>query len=163
MKKLYIDFDGVILDTIKITYEKLEKLNLGTPEEVKDFYINLDWDILLKQTNQINDSINCIKKIINSNLFDVKILTHIVSYNEGVGKIKYIKELIPHLEVIIVPKEINKCDMVNCKDAILIDDYSYNLDLWLEKGGIPVKFSDNNRDSNYLKITKLDQIIDLFK
>ncbi len=47
MKKLYIDFDGVILDTINVTYKMIENLGLGTPEEVKDFYYNLDWDHLI--------------------------------------------------------------------------------------------------------------------
>ena len=163
MKKLYIDFDGVILDTIKVTYEMIEKLGLGTPEEVSEFYYNLDWNHLIKQTPEINDSINCIRKIMNSNLFDVKVLTHIISYNEGLGKIEYLKSKIPELEVILVPKQINKADMVNPKDAILVDDFLGNLDLWHDKGGISVKFSDGNKKSKYRTITKLDQIIDLFK
>ncbi len=163
MKKLYIDFDGVILDTIKVTYEMIEKLGLGTPEEVKEFYYNLDWNHLIKQTPEINDSINCIRKIMNSNLFDVKVLTHIISYNEGLGKIEYLKSKIPELEVILVPKQINKADMVNPKDAILVDDFLGNLDLWHDKGGISVKFSDGNKKSKYRTVTKLDQIIDLFK
>ena len=163
MKKLYIDFDGVILDTIKVTYEMIEKLGLGTPEEVKEFYYNLDWNHLIKQTPEINDSINCIRKIMNSNLFDVKVLTHIISYNEGLGKIEYLKSKIPELEVILVPKQINKADMVNPKDAILVDDLLGNLDLWHDKGGISVKFSDGNKKSKYRTVTKLDQIIDLFK
>ena len=163
MKKLYIDFDGVILDTIKVTYEMIEKLGLGTPEEVKEFYYNLDWNHLIKQTPEINDSINCIRKIMNSNLFDVKVLTHIISYNEGLGKIEYLKSKIPELEVILVPKQINKVDMVNHKDAILVDDFLGNLDLWHDKGGISVKFSDGNKKSKYRTVTKLDQIIDLFK
>lgn len=163
MKKLYIDFDGVILDTIKVTYEMIEKLGLGTPEEVKEFYYNLDWNHLIKQTPEINDSINCIRKIMNSNLFDVKVLTHIISYNEGLGKIEYLKSKITELEVILVPKQINKADMVNPKDAILVDDFLGNLDLWHDKGGISVKFSDGNKKSKYRTVTKLDQIIDLFK
>lgn len=161
MKKLYIDFDGVILDTIKVTYKMIENLGLGTEEEVRDFYYNLDWDHLIEQTPEINDSISCIKKIIKSNLFDVKILTHIISYNEGLGKIKYLKSKIPELEVILVPKQINKADMVNPKDSILIDDFLGNLDLWHKNGGIAIKFSDGNKKSKYITITKLDQILDM--
>ena len=33
MKKLYIDFDGVILDTIPIIYKRLEKENIDVTEE----------------------------------------------------------------------------------------------------------------------------------
>lgn len=162
MKKLYIDFDGVILDTIRVTYSMLENLNISPKdEEAIDFYYNLDWDHLIEQTSEINDSINCIKKIIKTNLFDVKVLTHIISYNEGLGKIRYIKSKIPELEVILVPKQINKADMVNPKNAILIDDFLGNLDLWHKKGGIAVKFSDGNKKSKYITITKLDQILDI--
>ena len=53
--------------------------------------------------------------------------------------------------------------MVNPKDAILVDDFLGNLDLWHDKGGISVKFSDGNKKSKYRTVTKLDQIIDLFK
>ena len=161
MKKLYIDFDGVILDTIKVTYKMIENLGLGTEEEVKDFYYNLNWDHLIKQTPEINDSISCIKKIVNTNIFEVNILTHIHSYNEGVGKIEYIKKKLNNVGVILIPKEINKCDIVNPKDAILIDDFLGNLDLWHKKGGIAVKFSDGNKKSKYITITKLDQILDI--
>ena len=42
MKKLYIDFDGVILDTIRVTYDMIANLKLGTDEEIRDFYYNLD-------------------------------------------------------------------------------------------------------------------------
>ena len=121
MKKLYLDFDGVILDTIKITYDMITKLGLGTDEEIKDFYYNLDWNHIIKQTPEINDSISCIKKIIDTNKFEVNVLTHIHSYNEGVGKIEYINKKLKNVGVILVPKEINKCDIVNCKDAILVD------------------------------------------
>ena len=162
MKKLYIDFDGVILDTIKVTYSMLKKLDISPKdEEALDFYYNLDWDHIIKQTPEINDSINCIKKIIESNLFEVKVLTHIISYNEGLGKIRYLKSRVPELEVILVPKEINKCDIVNPKDAILIDDFLGNLDLWHKHGGIAVKFSDNGKKSKYITITKLNQILDI--
>lgn len=162
MKKLYLDFDGVILDTIKVTYDMIAKLGLGTAEEIKDFYYNLDWDHIIKQTPEINDSISCIKKILATNKFEISVLTHIHSYNEGVGKIDYINKKLKNVGVIIVPKEINKCDIVNPKDSILIDDYLGNLDLWNNKGGIAIKFSDSNKKCKYPSITKLDQIIDMF-
>ena len=49
MKNLYIDFDGVIMDTINMTYkmmddENIDKSNRG---EVKKFYENIDWKKLL--------------------------------------------------------------------------------------------------------------------
>ena len=53
MKNLYIDFDGVIMDTINMTYkmmddENIDKSNRG---EVKKFYENIDWKKLLSEAN----------------------------------------------------------------------------------------------------------------
>ena len=41
MKRLYIDFDGVILDTITILYEEAKRQNVD--KNNADFYINFDY------------------------------------------------------------------------------------------------------------------------
>ena len=63
MIQLYIDFDGVILDTITKTYKVMEEENIDikNEEQVMEFYRNLDWGKLILETPQINDSINEIK------------------------------------------------------------------------------------------------------
>lgn len=45
MKNLYIDFDGVICNTIEITYKMLDDLNIDTKDSDKviNFYKNLNW------------------------------------------------------------------------------------------------------------------------
>ena len=160
--KLYIDFDGVILDTIKITYQMIEDKNLQTQEEIINFFKSINWKELLKISPIINDSINCIKKIIESEKFDVTILTHVNSDHEKEEKIKFIKKEIPNIKIIACPKRINKCDFVNPINAILIDDYIGNLEKWQAKGGISIKFSDKNKENpNFITITKLDQILDI--
>ena len=160
--KLYLDFDGVIMDTIRLTYKMLDEKNLQTQDEIRAFFRNIDWNNLLQVAPVLNDSINCIKKIIISGKFDVTILTHVNSKQEGIEKINFIEERIKGLEVIPCPKEIEKCDYVNPLDCILVDDYSNNLKLWQEKGGIAIKFSDNNKQSDdFVTITKLDQILNI--
>lgn len=160
--KLYIDFDGVILDTIKVTYQMIEDRNLQTEEEIRNFYISINWNELLKISPVINDSINCIKKIIESERFDVTILTHVNSNHEIEEKISFIKKEIPDIKIITCPKRIDKCDFVNPINSILIDDYIENLKKWQAKGGISIKFSDKNKEnSNFIIITKLDQVLDI--
>ena len=46
MKNLYIDFDGVICNTIEITYKMMEDegIDLKDSKRVQEFYKNLDWD-----------------------------------------------------------------------------------------------------------------------
>ena len=44
MIKLYIDFDGVILDTINVTFRRLEELNITEEKDIQDFYRSIDWN-----------------------------------------------------------------------------------------------------------------------
>lgn len=159
MKKLYLYCDGVILDTINPVYEEIiangKELN---EENVINYYQNIDWYEFILRVGDINNAIEKIKKIIASGEYDVKILTHVHSEKESKGKIKYFREVLPEIEIITVPKSIKKADFVDAKDAILVDDYTPNLDYWYEKGGIPIKFSSKNKRSKYSKITDLEEL-----
>ncbi|MDD3392137.1 MAG: hypothetical protein PHE54_01120 [Bacilli bacterium] len=161
MKNLYIDFDGVILDTIDVTYKMINELNIVDNAEKEIFYKNLDWNHLLKVTPEINDSINCIKKIIESNKFYVSILTHVNSLEEVVEKVKYIRKYFKDITIIPVPKAISKTKMIHTEGSILIDDYSHNLREWEAEGGIGVRFSPKLNGKGFKVIDKLDQILDI--
>ncbi|NLL44602.1 MAG: hypothetical protein GX247_02910 [Mollicutes bacterium] len=163
MRNLYIDFDGVILDTINTTYKMLAELGIDHKDEekTKEFYASLDWKKVLEETPIINDGINCIHKILESNKFNVAILTHVNSLDEAVQKVKYIRKYLEDITVIPVPKAISKTKMVRSKDAILIDDYSGNLREWESEGGIGVRFSLKLNGKGFRVIDKLDQILDM--
>ena len=92
MRNLYIDFDGVIMDTINVTYDMIKELGLKDEDEVSKFYKDLDWKYLLSVTGDINDGIQMIQKIIDSNKFNVAILTHVYSLEEAVEKVKFIRK-----------------------------------------------------------------------
>ena len=143
MKNLYIDFDGVILDTIEVTYKLMDELKIDKKnrEEVEKFYINLDWKNLLSITPEINDSIKCIQNLIEADIFDISILTHVNSLSEIIEKVHFIRKFLPSITIIPVPKAISKTKMVHAEDAILIDDYVSNLNEWQEAGGIGILFS----------------------
>ncbi len=164
MKQLYIDFDGVILDTMAKTYEEFDKLGIDKKDFVKvtEFFRKADWKKLIEETEQINDSINEIKKICASKKFNVYILTHINSTNEMVEKIKYLHKVLPQVTVVSVPKEIPKTEVVNPSAAILIDDFSGNIKEWQKKLGIGIKFVKELEGSDYPEITHLSEVIDMF-
>ncbi len=164
MKQLYIDFDGVILDTMSRSYEELKKENIDikNQEKVMEFFRNLDWKKLIEETDEINDSINEIKKICDSKKFNVYILTHINSTNEMIEKIKYLHKNLPQVTVVSVPKEIPKTEVVNPSAAILIDDYSGNIKEWQKKLGIGIKFVKELEGSDYPEITHLSEVINMF-
>lgn len=164
MKQLYIDFDGVILDTMTKSYDELKKENIDVKdqEKVMEFFRNTDWKKLIDETEQINDSINEIKKICASKKFNVYILTHVNSTNEMIAKIKYLHKNLPQVTVVSVPKEIPKTEVVNPSAAILIDDYSGNIKEWQKKLGIGIKFVKELEGSDYPEITHLSEVIDMF-
>lgn len=162
---LYIDFDGVILDTIPPLYQMVKDHNIAENDEQakRIFFSQVDWENLIRNTPQINDSIECIKKIRKSQKFNIAILTHINSLQEGIAKIIFLEEKLPDITKIIVPKEISKTKMLETKGAILVDDYQGNLDEWASEGGIPIKFSTKvDKVYKYKSISRLDELLDLF-
>ena len=163
MKNLYIDFDGVIMNTIEITYQDMTKKNINqeNQKEVRDYYKNLDWIQLLKKSKVINNSIECIEKIIESEKFEISILTHVNSLHEAVEKIKFIRKYFKDITIIPVPRELSKTEMVHVEDSILIDDYAGNLQEWQEKGGIAIRFSEKMHGKGFIVIDKLDKILDI--
>lgn len=165
MMTLYIDFDGVILDTIPVLNKALidNNVDLTNDLEIREFFSKLDWKKVVETTPQLNDSIECIKRVIKSNRYDeVKVLTHVNSENEIKVKKEYINSYIPNLEVIGVPKTIKKNNFFdNIENSILIDDYAHNLDEWHNAGGISIKFGTTDKESNYPKISRIDQILNI--
>ncbi len=165
MKNLYIDFDGVIMDTINKTYQMMDEENIDKSdnEEVRKFYENIDWKRLLVEAGEINGAIEKVKKLNDSKKFNVSILTHVNSLDEAIEKVKFIRKFYDDITVIPVPKAISKTKMVHTKDAILVDDYTSNLVEWKSEGGIGLKFSIKPKKSDFVVIDDLDKIFELFK
>lgn len=157
--KIYIDFDGVIMNTNKsitklLDVNKVNRTNFG--ETVK-FLTTLNWEEILNESNEINNAFHYLKEI--NNKLDVAILTHVSSEKEIKLKKQIILDNVGNLELIPVPREIDKCNYVDAKDSILIDDYSKNLELWEVSGGVGIKFSNKEHH----KFKSLYNLIDIFK
>lgn len=179
-KNLYIDFDGVILDTIAPMYdliktkdselykrsiEKHDFVNNEDSIKIRDIINGIEWSSFLKITPQINDSIKNINYLIKTNKFNIAILTHVSSYHEMEAKFDFIsKNICGEIDIICVPKRFAKTVATqNCKNAILVDDHSGNLRDWVKEGGISVKFSKEKRDHpEFICISSLDEIATLF-
>lgn len=147
---LYIDFDGVILDTGPLLFYEWEQIpnHRFLPEAEKVKYIErADWKSILKESLVVNDSINILKQMDPTKSF---ILTKIHSYeNEGLAKIEWARENDIKQQVILVPYGSRKCDIVDARGNILVDDSLFNLDEWEASGGSGVFFDidDDNIDS----------------
>lgn len=164
MKNLYVDFDGVICNTIDVTYKMLDKLNIDSKdyERVITFYQNLNWSKVLDESTDINNAIERIQNIIDSGKFNVSILTHVTSVEEIAEKVKYIRKHFKDVPVIGVPKSIPKTEMISAKDSILIDDFVPNLIDWRKAGGLGIRFDLDMDGKGFPVIDKLDEIIEVF-
>ncbi len=163
MRNLYIDFDGVIMDTITTINRIMKELHIDerNPEEVLQFYETLNWKNILAITPEINDGIACIQKILDADIFDIAILTHVNSLDEVIEKVFFLRKYFGNITIIPVPKKISKTKMVHAEDAILVDDYSGNLREWEEAGGIGVRFNLRLNGKGFRVIDRLDQLLEL--
>lgn len=164
MRRLYIDFDGVVMDTIPMLYSALEKSGIDTANqrEIGIFFSTYDFSRIINDDNILNDSLNCINKLIDSNRFEIAFLTHVNSLDEGVVKVNYLRSKFKHITIIMVPKEISKTKVVHSEDAILVDDYSGNLKEWEENGGISIRFSKDLESHGYKVLNRLDELLNMF-
>lgn len=163
MLNLYIDFDGVIMNTIDVSYKIMNEQNvcLDNRDEVEVFYQNLDWKKLLEDSVEINDSFKCIDKILKSEKFNVSILTHVNSLKEVEEKVKIIRKHFRDITIIPVPKSISKTDMLKAEGAVLVDDYVHNLNEWKEAGGYGIRFDLDMDGKGFPVIDRLDVLIDM--
>lgn len=136
MCRIYIDFDGVLVDTPK--YIKQEIKEKGNVEST---FVNIKWDELLFKCSEICENLSYLKGVFKNN--DIKILTHVYSQNEKIEKAKFINDYIGNIDILFVPHNVKKSEYVNPKGNLLIDDYNVNIESWKSNGGIGYLFENN--------------------
>lgn len=163
MQNLYIDFDGVIMNTIEVSYKMIEEQNIdfNDTKKIDQFFKDVDWVELLEKSKPINDAWQCIEKLLNSEKFDISILTHVNSLEEIEEKVKIIRQHFRDITIIPVPKSISKTAMLKTEDAILVDDYVHNLIEWKEAGGLGIRFDLDMDGKGFKVIDRLDSLLDI--
>ena len=162
---VYIDFDGVILDTEEELFREWRKNQSHhlLPESTKIEYIaNTNWDYVLNNSRPINNAITYLNKMDITKTF---ILTKVHSLaNEGSAKVKWCRENGIKQNIILVPYNVKKSDIVNANNNILIDDCIKNLNEWEHEGGKGILFDadDDNFDSWHVPNNKpYQKVLDL--
>ncbi len=169
-KDLYIDCDGVIIDTITTIIMELNKLGYDYQQVKKDnkFMTHyLSHKFLFSQKfpdiPAIDDNINKIIQINKTNIFNsLAILTHVITPEEAKIKIKRFNDELPGIKVITVPKQLSKSSFVPVKNAILVDDYPQNTLDWYTNGGIGINYKEPSPNENILTINDLLELITIF-
>mgnify|MGYP003305699556 FL=1 len=165
MTKIYIDFDGVILDTWEVIFKKYyEEFNTTDIKEdnIKKIMLTIGWNYILENSKEINYSLEKIKRI--SKTHDICILTKINSKQEQDAKTNFLLEN-KIKKMCFVPYTSSKTQYVDPHNNILIDDDIKNLEEWEQHGGIAIFFNKdlNNYDSYGNKNNKFVIINDLLK
>lgn len=166
MVKRYIDFDDVIVNTEDLLFVEYKKLkSQGFNVDKIKYMQEYDWYNMLCNCEVISDAIEILK-----GMRDAIILTKIHSMeNEGVAKIKFLRENGISNDIILSPYLVKKTEMVNPKGNILVDDSIANLNDWYQNGGIPIFFNKDGIDfdswgvcnERYLKIRTLEELRNL--
>ena len=164
---VYIDFDGVILDTEGLLFDEWRKNpnrhNLTEDDKIK-YIQRADWNYIINNSEIINDSIYYLKHMdYNKSVILTKIHS---SSNEGVSKVRWLRNQGVKQSIILVPYMVKKTDMVAASGNILVDDCLKNLDDWVCDNGIPLFFDINNDgyDSwQQLNVKKYKKVLDLSK
>lgn len=163
--KIYIDFDGVILDTWSVIFEYYQskyKTAIIDDNVLKQCMLDIGWNNILNQSVEINDSLDKIKKL--KKFFQICILTKVNSKEEQVFKEKFLRKNNIY-DAIFVPYNLSKTDYVVSSGCILIDDDVCNLEDWKNHDGISVLFNKHmkNIDSYGVRSDKFIIIDDLLK
>lgn len=169
--KIYIDFDGVILDTWEIIFKKYQKkYNTAKINEMnlKKVMLEIGWESILKDSREINNSLEKIKQL--NKMQNVCVLSKVNSKEEEKAKKEYL--LGKGINTMcFVPYISSKTQFVEAKGSILIDDDLKNLNDWQNHGGIPIFFNEKlgsydsygKKNDKYIIINDLLKIYDLIK
>lgn len=165
MNKIYIDFDGVILDTWDLIFKKYCEIYNTTnikDNDIKKIMLNIGWNFILENSKEINHSLENIKKI--SKTHDICILSKVNSKQEQNAKTNFLLQN-NIKKMCFVPYNSSKIRYVDPHNNILIDDDIKNLEEWEQYGGIAIFFNKdlNNYDSYGNNNDKFIIINDLLK
>lgn len=114
MTDLYIDFDGVIKDTIKVSYKMMEEqgISLSDRPRVIKFYQDINWMELIEASDELNRAFHYINQICEEKRYRVSILTTVNSQQEMIAKVNYIRSKNKEVGIIFVPSGIDKSQIV---------------------------------------------------
>ena len=166
MKKpiLYCDCDGVILNTIEIAFNMMKILGYDINDVVQRNYFfkyMVKWDEVFEQAEAINNSINKIKLLRESDIFsDIIILTRLSGgYDEERLKRELFKECLPDTKVITLQFDLEKAAVVKAVNNVLIDDEERNCNNWKQYDGTAILFSEDKD----LKHNVINDLMDIPK
>ena len=155
---IYVDCDGVIMDTERRIMDAFESMPLAHREErIKEFIRQLDWYDWMCECGQINNAIGVLASLPPEH---ISILTTVQTVAEGAAKVRYFREHGLKNNIIITPEGCAKSQMVSAKGNILIDDHKENLKAWRAAAGTAIQFHLAKETGEYPIIHSLGETLE---
>lgn len=161
----YVDIDGVVFNTEEFLFdENYYRMKLKPDFDKYKYIQNIDWYELINKSGEINNSIKILKELKKT----IKLLTKVNSLeNEATAKIHILRKLDVKCDIILVPFNLKKTDVVDAEGNLLVDDTVHNLDDWYMKKGNPIFFNKDNLDvdgwnnvnTKYRKVKSLEFLL----
>ncbi|MDD4547640.1 MAG: hypothetical protein PHI05_02735 [Bacilli bacterium] len=164
-REVYYDYDGVFGDTMTPAVKEMKANGMYETEEGRTKYFReLNWIEFLQRAGFIKNSPEAINAL-NKLGYGVSFLTHINSLDEYIAKINFIKNIevlenAKEINVIAVPRIIDKSTTINPKGNFLVDDRLENIINWEAMGGIGIYFSEVQHES-YITISDPMDLINI--
>ena len=164
---VYVDFDGVIKDTIKcaskllldmhgIDYYTHSRANVDQDKIVGYFFRDIDWNYLLDNSDEINYASKFLTLMNESIIYKPIIYSAFSSDKERKVKNERFSLMYPGINSLLFSsKHFKEC---SDKDSILIDDSDHYLINW---EGKPIHFNSGSK-SIFYSISDLGEIFYLF-
>ena len=134
MKELYIDFDGVILDS----QERFKQIMLDNTnlEDWINYLSSIEWYNFLRECKEIDESLTTIEKL--QKYRNLKgIITRIHTFNEGIEKANFLRENNIEIPIFyVLPEQSKSSVVVPNKNRVLVDDDIKNCFDWETNGGV---------------------------
>lgn len=164
---IFIDFDGVILDSEERMLERKYGLGLRNHKNESEFdtyfeYTNLhpeEWEYIIKEAKPINNSVEIIKELENLKR-KIAILTKIHTLQEMKVKMEVLRVNLKILcPVIFVPPGVKKHQVIIPNNQLLIDDSKKNIKKWIENGGRGLIFDSSIESDTNERVRSLEFLI----
>lgn len=164
---IYIDFDGVILDSEERMLERKYNAGFHNHNDENEFdkyfeYTNShpeEWDCIIKKASPINDSVEIIKEL-ESMKKRIAILTKIHTLYEMKVKIEDLRNNRKiSCPVLFVPPGVKKYNVVVPNGQLLIDDSQKNIKLWISNGGEGFIFDRTITENTNGKVRSLEFLL----
>lgn len=159
----YCDCDGVLLNTIEVAFEIMREngCDMNSSKEINYFFRKkLDWNEVFRKASYINNSIDRLRYIKESNIFkEIIILTKICSvFDEERVKRELFNDVLPDVRVITLQYGLDKALVVPARNNVLLDDEISNCKKWEENEGTAILFSTYMRNPRKNIISDLNEL-----